>query len=107
MSRPSPAASISCAHDGVGAAQHRQVGRGDRAEEADGQAGAGEGLALDDLVRQAERAADRAHFVLEEEAQRLDQLELHVVGQAADVVMRLDLLRGARVRGVALSITSG
>ena len=35
--------------------------------------------------------ADLAHLVLEQAAQRLDQLELHVVGQAADVVVALDL----------------
>ena len=32
----------------------------------------------------------RAHFVLEELAQRLDELELHPLGQAADVVVALD-----------------
>ena len=40
---------------------------------------------------QAELLADQAHLVLEQRAQRLDQLELQVVGQAADVVVRLDV----------------
>ena len=39
---------------------------------------------------QAQLAADLADFVLEQIAQRLDQPEGHVRGQAADVVMRLD-----------------
>ena len=67
------------------------------AEEAHRQAGTGERLALDDLGGQAELAPDRAHLVLEEEAQRLDQLELHIGGQAADVVVRLDLVGHAGI----------
>ena len=34
--------------------------------------------------------ADSTHLVLEQVAQRLDQLEVHVVGEAADVVVALD-----------------
>ena len=45
--------------------------------------------------RQAELLADQPDLVLEQRAQRLDQLELEVVGQAADVVVGLDV-RGAR-----------
>ena len=59
--------------------------------------GPGERLAPDDLGRQAELLADPADLVLEQRAQRLDQLELQVVGQAADVVVALDV-RGARCR---------
>ena len=44
---------------------------------------------------QAEVAADSADFVLEEIPQRLNQAEGHVLGQAADVVMRFDDGRGA------------
>ena len=47
------------------------------AEDAHGEAGAGERLALNDLVRQPELRADLAHLVLEQLAQRLDELELH------------------------------
>ena len=46
--------------------------------------------------RQAELLADGAHLVLEQQAQRLDQLEAHLLGQAADVVVALDLGRLAR-----------
>ena len=52
--------------------------------------GPGERLAPHDLLGQAELLADRAHLVLEQVAQRLDELEVHVVGEAADVVVRLD-----------------
>ena len=45
-----------------------------------------------------------AHLVLEEAAQRLDQLELHVVGQPAHVVVALDLggVAGARLDDVGV-----
>jgi hypothetical protein len=35
-------------------------------------------------------------------AQRLDQLHVHAIGQAADIVMRLDRDRGAAAEGHAL-----
>ena len=60
------------------------------AQNAHGQAGAGEGLAHDDFLRQAQFQAKLAHLILEQAAQRLDQLEFHVLGQTADVVMTLD-----------------
>ena len=47
-------------------------------------------MAADERLGQAELAAERAHLVLEQLAQRLDQGELHALGQAADVVVRLD-----------------
>ena len=63
----------------------------DLADDADGKAGAGEGLAHDQILRQAELAAELADLVLEQQAQRLDDLlEVHIVGQAADVVVALD-----------------
>ena len=51
---------------------------------------AGERMAADEGVGQAELAAERAHLVLEQLAQRLDQLHVHALGQAADIVVRLD-----------------
>jgi hypothetical protein len=59
-------------------------------------------MAVDHLARQTERDADPAHLVLEELAQRLDELQLHALGQAADVVVRLDDVRlaGLRARGL-------
>ena len=38
----------------------------------------------------AQLAAQRAHLVLEQLAQRLDQLHAHPLRQAADIVVRLD-----------------
>ena len=46
----------------------------------------------------AEGGAELAHLVLEELAQRLDELEPHALGQAADVVVALDGLRRALER---------
>ena len=49
-----------------------------------------ERLAPHHALGQAELLADAAHLVLEEEAERLDELHPHVRGQATDVVVRLD-----------------
>ena len=64
------------------------------------QAGAGEGMPPDDVLGQAQHFADLAHFVLEQLAQRLDQLEAQFLGQAADVVVQLDV--GGRA-GIAMA----
>ena len=53
--------------------------------------GPGERLAPDDGLGQAELEADPPHLVLEQGAERLDERELEVVGQAADVVVALDV----------------
>ena len=78
----------------IGAAQEVEARGGDFAEDADGEPGAGERLPPDELLFEAELLADLAHFVLEQQAQRLDQLEAHPIGQAADVVMALDRADG-------------
>ena len=52
--------------------------------------GPGKGWRQTISVGQAELLADRAHLVLEQQAQRLDELEVHLLGQPADVVVRLD-----------------
>src|SRR5690606_30658689 len=64
------------AHDGVRPAQRLQTLRRDLAEDADREAGAGEGLSLDDLLRQAEQTPDGADLVLEQHPDRLQELEL-------------------------------
>ena len=94
MSRSRPAAGQLLAGDGVGRPQHVEPLLGDLADDPDAEPRAGERLAPDDRLGQAELRADRAHLVLEERAQRLDERELQVVGQAADVVVALDV-RGA------------
>src|SRR5262245_31762305 len=62
--------------------------------------GTGEGLPPDDLRRQAELLTEAAYLVLEQRAQRLDQPELQVVGQAANVVVRLDVGRTGATAGL-------
>jgi hypothetical protein len=52
-------------------------------------------VAPEDFARQSEHFAGRPHLVLEELAQRLDELQVHALGQAADVVVALDRGRGA------------
>ena len=47
-------------------------------------------MAVDHRARQAEFDAQAPHLVLEQLAQRLDQAQLHVLGQAADIVVALD-----------------
>ena len=48
-------------------------------------------------VGQSELLADTPHLVLEQLPQRLDELHHHVVGQAADIVVRLDPRGDARL----------
>ena len=55
----------------------------------------------DEVFGQAQLHAQPAHFVLEQVAQRLDQLEAELLRQAADVVMQLDRRRRAVGRGAA------
>ena len=76
--------------DRVRAPQDGEPLLGDVADDPDREAGAGEGLAPDHALGQAELLADAAHFVLEEQPQRLDELHPHVGRQPADVVVRLD-----------------
>ena len=81
--------------DRVGLAQDVELVAVDGAGHADREARAGERMAADEGLRQAKLAAERAHLVLEQLAQRLDQLQVHALGQAADVVVRLDRHRRA------------
>ena len=64
--------------------------RRDLARAADREARPRERMAADERLGQAELAAERPHLVLEQLAQRLDQLHVHALGQAADIVVRLD-----------------
>src|SRR5690606_12555627 len=82
------------ARERVGGAQERGAVGGDRGEDADAAGGAWEGLAAHDDLGQAQLAADRPDLVLEQLAQRLDELELQVVRQSAHDVVALDV-RGA------------
>ena len=62
----------------------------DLADDPDGEAGPGNGWRQTIRSGSPELVADAAHLVLEEQPQRLDELHLHVLGQPADVVVRLD-----------------
>ena len=73
--------------------------RGDRAGDADGQPGAGEGVAAHEGLGQPQLAAQLAHLILEQLAQGLDQPQRHPLRQAADIVVALD--RNARAAGEA------
>jgi len=86
----SPAAADLLVEDRVGGAEHGEALGGDLAEAAHGEAGAGEGVAVEHLVRHAEGDAGGADLVLEELAERLDEGEVHAFGEAADVVVALD-----------------
>src|SRR5690606_18304768 len=76
--------------DRVGRAQDLELLAGHGTWAADRQAWARERMAPDEVVRQAEFLAEYADFVLEELAQRLDQLHFHALGQATHIVMRFD-----------------
>src|SRR5690606_3968504 len=86
--------------DVVGAAQQVRILLPDLAENAHAEARARERVPVHEARRQTELDADLADLVLEEVAQRLDQLEMHPLRQAADVVVRLDQrgLAGRRAR---------
>ena len=58
----------------IGLAQDIELFARDLAGAADGKAGAGEGVTPDKAVGQAKLAAKRAHLILEQLAQGLDQL---------------------------------
>jgi hypothetical protein len=55
--------------------------------------GSGERLAPHDLVGEPQLGPDPAHLVLEQVAQRLDEVEVEILGEPADVVVALDLRR--------------
>ena len=88
--------------DPVGLAQRVEPLARDLADDPDRQARARERLAQDHRLGQAHLQADLADLVLEQVAQRLDELEAQVGRQAADVVVGLDLLGGLRLGGGAL-----
>src|SRR6185503_6060284 len=87
--------------DPVRLAKRVQSLRGDLADDADREAGPRERLAEHHRLRQSELQANLTNLVLEQVAQRLDQLEAQVGWQPADVVMRLDLLRRLGLGGGA------
>src|SRR5262249_15353114 len=77
-------------YDRVGAAQQIEPLAGYLADDADRETGAWERFALDNFGRQPELASERANFILEEQAKRFDEFQLHPLRQTTDVVMTLD-----------------
>ena len=77
--------------DGVGFLDEFYLFLRDLADDADAQPRPGERLALDKSFGYAELTADFADFVLKKKPERLDDfLEIDMIRQAADVVVRLD-----------------
>src|SRR5207247_9793808 len=76
--------------DGIGVATQLEPLLRHLAEDTDREPGSWKGLPPHDGRRKAQQFAHAANLVLEELAERLDQLELHLRGQPADVVMSLD-----------------
>src|SRR5256714_5480176 len=73
----------------------------DRPEHAHRETGAGERMPPEDVLGNPELRTDAADLVLEQPAERLDDLERHDLGKSTDVVMRLDAsarFRFARAR---------
>ncbi len=69
-------------------------------DDPDSQTRARERVPLDDRGGQPEFGPEQPHLVLEQGAQRLDQLELEVLRQPADVVVRLDGGRAGATAGL-------
>ena len=70
------------------------------ADNTNAETGARERLTVHQVVGQTQLAADRAHLILEEGAQGLDQLEGHVLRQAAHVVVALNVGRALAAAGL-------
>lgn len=81
-------------HDEISAAQDVQPLFGDLADDADREARPREGLAVHDFFRHVQLTAQFSHFVFEEFAERFDELEFHILREAAHVVVALDGRRG-------------
>ena len=86
-----PSAADLVLQDRVRFAERLETLLGHLADDPDREAG-GERLAPDHALRQPELFADASHLVLKQQPQRLDDVHLHVVGQAADVWWELDRL---------------
>ena len=67
----------------------------DVAKDSDAETRTWERVATEEVWRNVEGCSDAAHFIFEEEAERLDELEVHLFGKTADVVVALDFARRA------------
>ena len=84
--------------------EHRNLVGRDLADNAYAEPRPGERLAPHDLIGQSQLSADLANLILEQGSQRLHQFELHIVGQATNIVMTLDLggVLGARFDDIGI-----
>src|SRR5690606_21315484 len=76
--------------DSVGFAQNVAAFLGHFSGDANRKAGAGERMAANEYFGQTKLAAKFADFILEQFAQRFDQLHIHAFGKTADIMMRFD-----------------
>src|ERR1700737_4074155 len=88
--------------DVVRAAQNIELLARDLARAADSEPRTGKRVPADESFRQAELTAQRAHLVLEQLAQWLDELHVHARGPPAHIVVRLDGDRRSAAEGHAL-----
>ena len=68
-------------HDVVRLLQQRHALGRHLAQDAHGESGAGKGLALQDLGRHRQLAADAPHLILKKIAQGFNEFQLHVSGK--------------------------
>ncbi len=71
----------------VGLAQNFQLFRCNFTRHTNGQTRPREGVAFDKVFGHTQRAAKVAHLVFEQLAQRFHQLQFHMFGQAANIVV--------------------
>ncbi len=83
--------------DLIAGAEQVELGFGHFTKNANGKAGAGEGVTPDELLGEAEDFAEAADFIFEEIAEGLDKLEAKILGEATDVVVQFDPSGLARV----------
>src|SRR5690606_18442152 len=76
--------------DRIGLTEDVELFAGDATWATNGEAWSREGMAPNEAIGNAEFAAERADFVLEQFTQWLDQLHVHAFRQTAHIVMRLD-----------------
>src|SRR4029453_6816777 len=75
--------------NGIGLAQDVATFLRHLPRDSDGEARAGERVAADEGFRQAELAAELAHFVLEQFPQRLDQSHVHPLREPPHIMVGL------------------
>ena len=79
------------ASDQIRTAQRIESVGGNLTDNPDTQTGPRKRLARNDFLGQPEFASDRPNLILEQQSQRLDECELQIRGQTANVVMTLDV----------------